>query len=63
MAGEGILLLLFLTLFVLFAVVLPLWTYSDAQRNSPQSAFLWAVVVFFAPFVGIALYFLLGREV
>ena len=37
------------------------WTYTDASTNSDQPAFLWAIVVFFAPLLGIVLYFLLGR--
>lgn len=36
--------------------------YTDAQKNSEQSAFLWALVVFFAPILGLLLYLLLGRE-
>jgi len=49
---------------LLFAVGIALifWTYNDAQRNSSHPAFLWAIVVFFAPFLGLVLYFLLGRD-
>jgi len=43
-------------------VALVIWTYKDAQKNSNQSEVLWALVVFFAPLLGIVLYFLLGRE-
>jgi len=38
------------------------WTYTDAQDNSEQPAFLWAIVVFLAPLLGLVLYFLLGRD-
>lgn len=49
---------------VLMAVFLGMvvWTYSDAQQNSTQPAFLWAIVVFFAPLLGVVLYMLLGRD-
>ncbi|AEH35925.1 PLDc N-terminal domain-containing protein [Halopiger xanaduensis] len=54
----------FLIFAVLMAVYLGMvvWTYSDAQRNSTHPAFLWAVVVFFAPLLGLVLYVLLGRD-
>lgn len=58
MAGEFIIILLF----IVFVVVLPLWTYSDATENSTQPAFLWALVVFLAPLLGLLLYVLLGRN-
>ncbi|GGL68373.1 PLDc N-terminal domain-containing protein [Halocalculus aciditolerans] len=58
MAGEFIIILLF----IVFVVVLPLWTYSDAAENSTQPAFLWALVVFLAPLLGLLLYVLLGRN-
>lgn len=61
MAGEGFVLLVGLVLFVLFTIVLPLWTYSDAQRNSPHSPFLWALVVFLGGLLGIVLYLVVGR--
>jgi hypothetical protein len=38
------------------------WTYSDAKTNSSHPAFLWAVVVFLAPLLGLVLYVLLGRN-
>jgi len=49
---------------VLFAVSLLLvfWVYADAKQNSEHPAFLWAVVVFLAPLLGLLLYFLLGRN-
>lgn len=46
----------------LFHIALVIWTLTDAQKNSSHPAFLWAIVVFFAPLVGIVLYFLLGRN-
>jgi len=39
-----------------------IWTYSDAKDNSEQPAFLWAIVVFLAPLLGLVLYLLLGRN-
>ncbi|MDG5775911.1 PLDc N-terminal domain-containing protein [Haloarculaceae archaeon H-GB2-1] len=62
MAGAGAALVVFV-LWILFAIVLPIWTYSDAQQNSPHSAVLWALVVFFGGLLGFLLYFLLGRDV
>lgn len=62
MAGEAVLLVFALVLFVVLAVVIPLWVYSDAQRNSPHSAVLWALVVFFGGVLGILLYFIIGRR-
>lgn len=50
-----------LLLFVV-GIALVVWTYKDAQRNSSHPAFLWAVVVFLAPLLGIVLYLLLGRD-
>ncbi|MFB6137763.1 MAG: PLDc N-terminal domain-containing protein [Halobacteriaceae archaeon] len=61
MAGSGLMAVLVVGLVVLF-VALPLWTATDAAHNSSQSAFLWGLVVFLAPLLGIALYFLLGRD-
>lgn len=51
--------------FVLMMVValgLVVWTWLDAEKNSDHPAFLWAVVVFLAPILGIVLYLLLGRN-
>ncbi|WP_049915375.1 PLDc N-terminal domain-containing protein [Haloferax mucosum] len=52
--------LFFIILILLLGMVI--WTYSDARRNSTHPAFLWAVVVFLAPLLGIVLYILLGRN-
>ncbi|MFC7041504.1 PLDc N-terminal domain-containing protein [Halonotius sp. GCM10025705] len=41
---------------------LVIWTYSDATDNSSHSAILWALVVLFAPLLGVVLYLLLGRD-
>lgn len=54
--------LLFFFLFLLVYLALIVWTYSDAQQNSTHPAFLWALVVFFAPLLGLVLYVLLGRD-
>ncbi|WP_267642501.1 PLDc N-terminal domain-containing protein [Haloarchaeobius amylolyticus] len=62
MAGEALFVLFALAMFVLFAIVLPIWTYNDAQRNSSHSGLLWALVVFFGGIIGILLYFIIGRD-
>ncbi|MFB6183856.1 MAG: PLDc N-terminal domain-containing protein [Haloarculaceae archaeon] len=62
MAGAGFVILFGLLMFVVFSIILPLWTYSDAQTNSSHSAVLWALVVFFGGLIGILLYFILGRD-
>jgi len=56
--GGLLVALLFLLLF-LAAVV---WVYQDAATNSDHPAFLWALVVFLAPLVGVVLYFIIGRR-
>lgn len=44
-------------------VVATIIVYQDATKNSPQSAVLWALLVFFAgPVIGGLLYVLLGRD-
>ncbi|MFQ3476502.1 hypothetical protein HKK80_09620 [Halonotius sp. F2-221B] len=43
-------------------IALVIWTYSDAADNSSHSAILWALVVLFAPLLGVVLYLLLGRD-
>lgn len=48
-------------LWIIF-LVLAVWTYFDANKNSSHPSFLWAIVVFLAPILGIILYFLLGRN-
>lgn len=48
-------------LLLLAQIALIYWTYTDAKANSDQPAFLWAIVVFLAPLLGLVLYFLLGR--
>jgi drug/metabolite transporter (DMT)-like permease len=60
-AGAGVGRLVGL-LFVVLGVAITLWTYSDAQENSPHSAVLWALVVFFGGLLGILLYFVIGRD-
>ncbi|PSP49013.1 hypothetical protein BRC75_05030 [Halobacteriales archaeon QH_7_69_31] len=49
-------------IFILIALALTYWVYRDAQKNSQHSPFLWALVVFLAPLLGLVLYFLLGRK-
>lgn len=60
MAGGSLFALIALIFFVI-AIVMPFWVYSDAKRNSPHSPVLWALVVFFGGFLGLLLYFILGR--
>ncbi|UIO99309.1 PLDc N-terminal domain-containing protein [Halobaculum sp. CBA1158] len=60
-AAGGLALLISLLFFALF-IYMVYWTYTDAQRNSPHPAFLWAIVVFLAPLLGLVLYVLLGRR-
>ena len=43
-------------------IALVTWTYNDATDNSSHSAILWALVVLFAPLLGVVLYLLLGRD-
>ncbi|WP_336133855.1 PLDc N-terminal domain-containing protein [Natronomonas amylolytica] len=59
--GGGAVLLIWLLFMVLFLAMV-VWTYSDAKQNSSHPAFLWAIVVFLAPLLGIVLYLLLGRD-
>ena len=58
---AGIVSLLFALLMFAAHIAMIVWTYSDAQTQSDQPAFLWAIVVFLAPLLGIVLYLLLGR--
>ena len=50
------------TLLTFVVIALMIWTYSDATDNSSHSAILWALVVLFAPLLGLVLYLLLGRD-
>ena len=59
--GAGAAIVIWL-LFLLVGIALIVWTYKDAQRNSSHPAFLWAIVVFLAPLLGIVLYLLVGRD-
>lgn len=58
---AGGLVLIWLSFMAIF-IAMVFWTYSDAKQNSEHPAFLWAVVVFLAPLLGLVLYFLLGRN-
>lgn len=60
-AGGALAFLVWLLFTALF-IYMVYWTYKDAQRNSPHPAFLWAIVVFLAPLLGLVLYVLLGRD-
>ena len=59
--NGGAVLLVWLIFMVLF-LALTYWVYKDAQKNSEHPAFLWAIVVFLAPILGLVLYVLLGRN-
>lgn len=59
-AAGMMLLFMFLVLIVFLAMVV--WTYQDAKHNSTHPPFLWAIVVLFAPVLGIVLYLLVGRD-
>ncbi len=60
-AASGIAFLFGLLMFVVYIAII-VWTYNDAQQRSDHPAFLWALVVFFAPFLGLVLYWILGRN-
>ena len=60
--GAGALFFLFALLMLLVHLAIIVWIYSDAQQRSDQPAFLWALVAFLAPLLGIVLYLLLGRN-
>ncbi|WP_254838988.1 PLDc N-terminal domain-containing protein [Natronomonas marina] len=59
--GAGLVLVIWLVFLAIF-IGLAVWVYKDAQKNSEHPAFLWAVVVFLAPLLGLVLYVLLGRN-
>lgn len=59
--AVGVFFVVALLLF-LIGIALIVWTYLDAQKHSTHPAFLWALVVFLAPILGIVLYLLLGRD-
>ena len=59
--NAGAVLFIWLIFLALFLAV-TYWVYRDAQKNSQHPAFLWALVVFLAPLLGLVLYFLLGRK-
>jgi uncharacterized membrane protein YhaH (DUF805 family) len=61
-AGAAGAFFLFAFLLFVIGIALTIWTYSDAQRNSSHPPFLWAVVVFLAPLLGVVLYLLVGRD-
>ncbi|WP_436344107.1 PLDc N-terminal domain-containing protein [Natronorubrum sp. FCH18a] len=53
---------LFFIVFTVIFLAMVVWVYTDAEQNSDHPAFLWAIVVFLAPLLGLVLYFLLGRN-
>ncbi|MFD1685375.1 PLDc N-terminal domain-containing protein [Halobellus litoreus] len=61
-SGAAGLFAIFGLFLLLVGLALVVWTYQDAQKNSSHPAFLWAIVVFLAPILGIVLYLLLGRD-
>lgn len=61
MSGELFGLLAFV-FFIVLAIVLPIWTYFDAEENSSHSPLLWALVVFFGGIIRILLYLIIGRD-
>lgn len=60
--GAGAIALLGSLVFLLVHLAMILWTYSDAKQRSEHPPVLWALVVFFAPLLGIVLYLILGRN-
>lgn len=60
-AAAGIALLISLV-FLVIHVAMIAWTYSDAEQRSDQPPVLWALIVFFAPLLGILLYLVIGRD-
>jgi len=61
LAAAGIGVLFGLAMLLVYVVIIA-WVYGDAKKHSPHPPFLWALVVFFAPFLGLVLYWLLGRN-
>lgn len=62
MSAFAGLFLVFLLLWLVFAIVLPVWVYSDAQQHSDDSPLLWALVAFFGGILGFLLYLIIGRN-
>ncbi|WP_241991896.1 PLDc N-terminal domain-containing protein, partial [Halorubrum sp. SS7] len=58
---AGIALLIGLVFLVVHLAMIA-WTYSDAESRSDHPPILWALIVFFAPVLGILLYFVIGRN-
>ncbi|WP_119821390.1 PLDc N-terminal domain-containing protein [Halalkaliarchaeum desulfuricum] len=54
--------MVFFLLILAVTIAIIWWTYTDAQKNSTHPAFLWAIVVFLAPILGLVLYLILGRD-
>jgi cytochrome c-type biogenesis protein CcmH/NrfF len=49
-------------IFILLWLLVSVGVYLDARRNSPQSAVLWALAVFFGVIGTLFVYILLGRD-
>ncbi|GAA0722902.1 RsiW-degrading membrane proteinase PrsW (M82 family) [Halorubrum trapanicum] len=49
-------------MFLVVHLALIVWTYSDAESRSDHPPILWALVVFFAPILGVLLYLIIGRN-
>jgi uncharacterized membrane protein YhaH (DUF805 family) len=60
-AAAGIALLISLVFLVVHLAMI-VWTYSDAESRSDHPPILWALVVFFAPILGLLLYLIIGRN-
>lgn len=60
-AAVGIAFLIALAFFVAHLAMI-VWTYSDAESRSDHPPILWALVVFFAPILGLLLYLIIGRN-
>lgn len=59
--AAGVFFLVWLFFLAIF-IAITYWVYQDAKKHSQHPAFLWALVVFLAPLLGVVLYFLLGRN-
>lgn len=58
--GTSVMILSCISLIIWIAMVT--WVYSDAKKKNVDKAWLWALITFFLPLVGILLYLLIGRK-
>lgn len=49
-------------IFFLIWVGATYWVYTDAQKRNVESPILWALLTFFFSWLGLLLYFLIGRN-